>query len=113
MTFLSPILHINVSEEGNVSFQDWNPDQWKTPENPTWVQALVDMIENPKIEHSLRPELADKFKNNPEAFFNEARKHTLAHGIPIQGVPTVEEEPSVIQQPTQMPHKIYNHCTLF
>ena len=100
---MSPILHINVSEEGNVLFQDWNPDQWKTPENPTWVQALVELIENPRIEHSLRPELVEKFKNNPEAFFNEARKHTLAHGIPIQGNTTVEEEGSEVQQPTQMP----------
>ncbi len=111
--FLTPILHINISEEGNVQFLDWNPDQWKTPENPTWVQALVELIENPKVEHSLRPELAEKFKKNPEAFYNEARKHTLAHGVPIQGAATiVEEERSMVQQPIQVPQWKLLPCTI-
>lgn len=80
ITFKTKIYHPNIDEEGEICLGIINSENWKPATKITQVfQDLVNLIDNPEISHSLRPELAEEYNTDKRKFFRVAEEFTKKH----------------------------------
>ena len=73
MQFLTPIYHPNVDEKGQVCLS-MTRDNWKPSTKAVdMIDALLQLIHEPDLEHPLREELAIEFAKDRETFNKKAR----------------------------------------
>ena len=58
--FLTKIYHPNFDDKGQVRLPILSPENWKQSTRiETIIQAIVDLINEPDLEHPLRADLAE------------------------------------------------------
>ncbi|XP_072841529.2 ubiquitin/ISG15-conjugating enzyme E2 L6 isoform X1 [Pogona vitticeps] len=77
VTFKTKIYHPNVDEMGKVCLPIISDANWK-PQIKTdqVIQALIVLVNNPELDHPLRPELAKEFTMDHTTFLAKAEEHT-------------------------------------
>ena len=73
MSFVSPIYHPNVDEKGQVCLsltrENWKP----STKAKDMIEALLQLLKEPDLEHPLREEVAMEYAKDRETFNRKAR----------------------------------------
>ena len=82
--FLTSMYHMSVTDEGLACIPALQAGNWKPCHNlNTLIESLVKVITNFEPEAPVRPEIAEQYSKDKEAFFETVRTHLLANGVPI------------------------------
>ncbi|CAF0914771.1 unnamed protein product [Adineta steineri] len=81
--FVTPIYHPNVDEQGKICVDLLNASEtWKpTTSLVDVVKAVADLIDSPKIDHALSPEIANEYTANKAEFDKKALAAAKKHGL--------------------------------
>ncbi|XP_053729937.1 ubiquitin-conjugating enzyme E2 L3-like [Synchiropus splendidus] len=83
VTFKTKIYHPNIDEKGQVCLPIISPEHWKpATKTDTVLQSLLQMVNEPQMEHPLRPELAEEYTKDRAKFLKHAAEHTKKHSEP-------------------------------
>ncbi|CAF1102393.1 unnamed protein product [Rotaria sordida] len=84
--FITPIYHPNVGDEGKICVEILNPSDGFKPTTTLVdiVKAVVDRIDNPSVDHALKPEIGQEYSSNRSAFDRKALEMVKKHGLPRQ-----------------------------
>uniref|UniRef100_A0A5S6QHI0 E2 ubiquitin-conjugating enzyme n=1 Tax=Trichuris muris TaxID=70415 RepID=A0A5S6QHI0_TRIMR len=83
ISFLTKIYHPNVDEKGQLCLPIILPENWK-PATKTEhiIQSLVNLVNEPEPDHSLRSEIAEEFLRNRNKFLKTAEEYTRKYSEP-------------------------------
>ena len=81
--FVTPIYHPNVDEQGKICVDLLNSSETWKPTTPLVdvVKAVVDLIDNPKIDHALNAEIASEYTSNKSEFDKKASSSAKKNGL--------------------------------
>ncbi|CAD5213725.1 unnamed protein product [Bursaphelenchus okinawaensis] len=80
IVFNTQIYHPNVDEKGQVCLGIVLPENWKPATKIVQVvHELLDLICEPELDHPLRSELAEEFRQDKKKFFKTAEDFTKKH----------------------------------
>jgi len=80
IVFNTSIYHPNIDEKGQVCLGMISPENWKPATRVVQViTALLDLICDPELDHPLRSDLAEEYRNDKKKFFKTAEDHTKRH----------------------------------
>ncbi|UJR31833.1 hypothetical protein I4U23_019310 [Adineta vaga] len=81
--FVTPIYHPNVDEQGKICVDLLNSNESWKPTTPLVdvVKAVVDLIDNPKIDHALNAEIASEYTSNRTEFDRKALASVKKNGL--------------------------------
>ena len=100
--FLHPIYHPIVDEKGNVCVPILLDEHWRaTHTHLDVIQSLVEVITTLTPETPVRPDVAQLYNTDRQAFENAARAHLIEHGAPIQRKPQTENQLDVKDEPME------------
>jgi len=82
--FVTPIYHPNVDEQGKICVDLLNSSETWKPTTPLVdvVKSVVELIDNPKIDHALNAEIASEYTTNKSEFDRKALAMVKKHGLP-------------------------------
>ncbi|CAF1582970.1 unnamed protein product [Rotaria sp. Silwood1] len=82
--FITNIYHPNVDEQGKICVDLLNSNETWKPTTPLVdvVKAVVELIDNPKIDHALNAEIASEYTSNKAEFDRKALALVKKHGLP-------------------------------
>ncbi|CAF4619527.1 unnamed protein product, partial [Rotaria sp. Silwood2] len=82
--FITPIYHPNVGDDGKICIDMLNSGESFKPTTSLVdiVKAVVDRIDNPDLDHALKPETGAEYSQNRAAFDRKALELVKKHGLP-------------------------------
>ncbi|CAF1377914.1 unnamed protein product [Rotaria magnacalcarata] len=82
--FITSIYHPNVDEQGKICVDLLNSNETWKPTAPLVdvIKAVVELIDNPKIDHALNADIANEYTTNRPEFDRKATAMVKKHGLP-------------------------------
>ena len=82
LVFKTKIYHPNVAENGDICLQIISAEHWR-PETTIRgvITALLNLMNEPNVEHPLRADLAEEYRQDRETFMRNAEEFTRTHAL--------------------------------
>jgi len=81
--FITQIYHPNVDKEGKICVDLLNASESWKPTTPIVdiINAVIQVIDHPKIDHALNADIATQYQNNFQQFTKTATEYVNKHAL--------------------------------
>jgi len=82
--FVTQIYHPNVDKEGKICVDLLNASESWKPTTPIVdiINAVIQVIDHPKIDHALNADIAHQYQSNSQQFMKTATEWVNKHALP-------------------------------